>query len=248
MPHPHLGENRRHFRDKGWSVRVPGERLRGAQQVSGANDELTSELSRLQSRRGDCQARGRERRRRPQAWSPQVRTAPCRSRGGGSSDDDDAPSVIDHYATGTRTLPPRTTASFSEDAIGDFSPREGRHHMRFFGHDAGQISRRTGISQVQVSHRLLRFTFTPRAGQNRGSHGQWHTAPGLKRRRFLGRRNCRTSPAANGQCPALHNGVTFNGGCRWEQGRGTSHSRRLVVAWAIVGAIALFVLAVRASR
>ena len=79
--------------------------------------------------------------------------------GGGSGEDDEAPSVIDHYATEDPELAASDDRIVLEQAIADFSPREQEVvRMRF---DEGltqvEIAERLGISQVQVS-RLLRRT------------------------------------------------------------------------------------------
>ena len=79
--------------------------------------------------------------------------------GGGSSDDEEAPSVIDHYATEDADLAASDDRIVLEQAIADFSPREQDViRMRFVdGLTQVEIAERLGISQVQVS-RLLRRT------------------------------------------------------------------------------------------
>ena len=79
--------------------------------------------------------------------------------GGGSSDDEEAPSVIDHYATEDADLAATDDRIVLEQAVADFSPREREVvKMRFEdGLTQVEIAERLGISQVQVS-RLLRRT------------------------------------------------------------------------------------------
>ena len=79
--------------------------------------------------------------------------------GGGSGEDDEAPSVIDHYATEDPDLAASDDRIVLEQAIADFSPREQEVvKMRFEeGLTQVEIAERLGISQVQVS-RLLRRT------------------------------------------------------------------------------------------
>ena len=79
--------------------------------------------------------------------------------GGGGGEEDETPSIIDHYATEDPDLAASDDRIVLEQAIADFSPREQEVvRMRF---DEGltqvEIAERLGISQVQVS-RLLRRT------------------------------------------------------------------------------------------
>ena len=78
---------------------------------------------------------------------------------GGNNEDEDAPAVIDHYASVDQDLAASDDRMVIEDTIREFSPREQEVvRMRF---DEGltqvEIAKRLGISQVQVS-RLLRRT------------------------------------------------------------------------------------------
>ena len=77
----------------------------------------------------------------------------------GGSDDDDAPAVIDHYATIDQDLAASDDRMIVADAIREFSPREREVlRMRFRdGMMQVQIAKQLGVSQVQVS-RLLRRT------------------------------------------------------------------------------------------
>ena len=185
-----LGEIKRHFRDKGWSVRVPRRLQELSAKVNQANDELTNELSRSPSVEEIAKRVGASVDDVLEAMESSSAYSSVPLEGGGSSDDDDAPSVIDHYATEDENLAASDDRIVLEDAIRDFSPREKDViRMRFFeGMTQVEIAERLGISQVQVS-RLLRH----RRRRGCGSGAAF----------VCGRRNCRTSPAANGQCPRL---------------------------------------------
>ena len=153
-----LGEIKRHFRDKGWSVRVPRRLQELSAKVNQANDELTNELSRSPSVEEIAKRVGASVDDVLEAMESSSAYSSVPLEGGGSSDDDDAPSVIDHYAT-DEDLAASDDRIVLEDAIRDFSPREKDViRMRFFeGMTQVEIAQRLGISQVQVS-RLLRRT------------------------------------------------------------------------------------------
>ena len=154
-----LGEIKRHFRDKGWSVRVPRRLQELSAKVNQANDELTNELSRSPSVEEIAKRVGATVDDVLEAMESSSAYSSVPLEGGGSSDDDDAPSVIDHYATEDENLAASDDRIVLEDAIRDFSPREKDViRMRFFeGMTQVEIAERLGISQVQVS-RLLRRT------------------------------------------------------------------------------------------
>ena len=78
---------------------------------------------------------------------------------GGSSGEDDTPSVIDRYVSEDEELALSDDRMAIEEAIRDFSPREQEIiRMRFIdGLTQVEIAKKLGISQVQVS-RLLRRT------------------------------------------------------------------------------------------
>ena len=154
-----LGEIKRHFRDKGWSVRVPRRLQELSAKVNQANDELTNELSRSPSVEEIAKRVGATVDDVLEAMESSSAYSSVPLEGGGSSDDDDAPSVIDHYDTEDENLAASDDRIVLEDAIRDFSPREKDViRMRFFeGMTQVEIAERLGISQVQVS-RLLRRT------------------------------------------------------------------------------------------
>ena len=153
-----LGEIKRHFRDKGWSVRVPRRLQELSAKVNLVTDELTKELQRspsteeIASRLGVSVDEVLEAMESSSAYS----SVPLE---GGNNEDEDAPAVIDHYASVDQDLAASDDRMVIEDTIREFSPREQEVvRMRF---DEGltqvEIAKRLGISQVQVS-RLLRRT------------------------------------------------------------------------------------------
>ncbi|MBR3385805.1 MAG: SigB/SigF/SigG family RNA polymerase sigma factor [Atopobiaceae bacterium] len=153
-----LGEIKRHFRDKGWSVRVPRRLQELSAKVNQATEELTNELSRSPSvaevadRLGVSVDEVLEAMESSSAYS----SVPLEGEGGG---DDDSPSVLDTFATEDAELAAADDRIDLDAAIAEFSPREQEViRMRFVdGMTQAQIAEYLGVSQVQVS-RLLRRT------------------------------------------------------------------------------------------
>lgn len=153
-----LGEIKRQFRDKGWSVRVPRRLQELSSKVNQATDELTKELQRtpsteeVASKLGVTVEEVLEAMESSSAYS----SVPLES---GGSDDDDAPAVIDHYASVDQDLAASDDRMVIEDTIKEFSPREQEVIRMRFNDNLTQveIAKRLGVSQVQVS-RLLRRT------------------------------------------------------------------------------------------
>ncbi len=153
-----MGEIKRHFRDKGWSVRVPRRLQELSAKVMQVNEELTRELQRSPSVAEIAE--------RAEATVEDVLEAMESSSAyssvpleGGSDNEEDAPSVIDHYASEDADLASSDDRMVLEEAISDFSTREKDIiRMRFEeGLTQIEIAERLGVSQVQVS-RLLRRT------------------------------------------------------------------------------------------
>ena len=153
-----LGEIKRHFRDKGWSVRVPRRLQELSSKVNQATDELTKELQRtpsteeVASKLGVTVEEVLEAMESSSAYS----SVPLEA---GGSDDDDAPAVIDHYASVDQDLAASDDRMVIEDTIKEFSPREQEVIRMRFNDNLTQveIAKRLGVSQVPVS-RLLRRT------------------------------------------------------------------------------------------
>lgn len=154
-----MGEIKRHFRDKGWSVRVPRRLQELSAKVNQANDELTNDLQRSPSVAEIADRLGVTVDEVLEAMESSSAYSSVPLEGGGSSDDEEAPSVLDHYATEDADLAASDDRIVLEDAIADFSPREQDViRMRFVdGLTQVEIAERLGVSQVQVS-RLLRRT------------------------------------------------------------------------------------------
>lgn len=154
-----MGEIKRHFRDKGWSVRVPRRLQELSAKVNQASDELTNQLQRSPSVAEIADRLGTTVDEVLEAMESSSAYSSVPLEGGGSSDDDESPSVIDHYVTEDADLAASDDRIVLEDAIADFSPREQDViRMRFAdGLTQVEIAERMGISQVQVS-RLLRRT------------------------------------------------------------------------------------------
>lgn len=154
-----MGEIKRHFRDKGWSVRVPRRLQELSAKVNQATDELTTELQRSPTVEEIAQHLDAtvdevlEAMESSSAYSSVPLEAP------GSSDSDDAPSVLDRYASEDSELAFTDDRIVIEEALAGFSPREREViELRFVkGMTQIEIAQKLGVSQVQVS-RLLRRT------------------------------------------------------------------------------------------
>ena len=154
-----MGEIKRHFRDKGWSVRVPRRLQELSAKVNQATDALTAELQRSPSiaevaayldAMPDEVLEAME---SSSAYSSVPLEAPS------GADADDTPSVLDRYATEDSDLAFTDDRLVIEEALEGFSPREREViDLRFLkGMTQIEIAEQLGISQVQVS-RLLRRT------------------------------------------------------------------------------------------
>lgn len=154
-----MGEIKRHFRDKGWSVRVPRRLQELSAKVNQATDALTSQLQRsptiaeIADYLDATVDEVLEAMESSSAYSSVSLEAPS------GADDDDTPSVIDRYATEDSDLAFTDDRIIIEEALASFSPRERDViEMRFLkGMTQIEIAEKLGISQVQVS-RLLRRT------------------------------------------------------------------------------------------
>lgn len=154
-----MGEIKRHFRDKGWSVRVPRRLQELSAKVNQATDTLTSQLQRsptiaeIADYLDATVDEVLEAMESSSAYSSVSLEAPS------GADDDDTPSVIDRYATEDSDLAFTDDRIIIGEALASFSPRERDViEMRFLkGMTQIEIAEKLGISQVQVS-RLLRRT------------------------------------------------------------------------------------------
>lgn len=154
-----LGEIKRHFRDKGWSIRVPRRLQELSAKVNQATDELTVELQRGPSVEEIAAKLGVGAEEILEAMESSGAYTSVSLEAGGSSEDDEAPALIDRLGSVDEDLDASDDRMVIDDAISDFSPREQEIvRMRFIdGLTQVEIAKRLGVSQVQVS-RLLRRT------------------------------------------------------------------------------------------
>ena len=154
-----LGEIKRHFRDKGWSIRVPRRLQELSAKVNQATDELTVELQRSPSVEEIAAKLGVSAEEILEAMESSGAYTSVSLEAGGTSEDDEAPALIDRLASVDEDLDASDDRMVIDDAIRDFSPREQEIvRMRFIdGLTQVEIAKRLGVSQVQVS-RLLRRT------------------------------------------------------------------------------------------
>ena len=152
-----MGEIKRHFRDRGWSVRVPRRLQELSAKVNTTTDELTRELQRPPSVAEVAERLGATVDEVLEAMESSTAYSSVPLEGTGQDSDEDAPSVLDHYAAEDGDLAASDDRMVIEEAINSFTPREQAViRMRFEeGLTQVEIAERLGISQVQVS-RLLR--------------------------------------------------------------------------------------------
>lgn len=153
-----MGEIKRHFRDKGWSVRVPRRLQELSARVNQITEDLTAELQRTPTVEEIAERAGTSVDEVLEAMesSGAYTAVPLEA---GTDTEDDTPSVIDRYAAEDADLISSDDRMVLEDAIRDFSKREQDIiRMRFAeGMTQVEIADQLGVSQVQVS-RLLRRT------------------------------------------------------------------------------------------
>lgn len=155
-----LGEIKRHFRDKGWNVRVPRRLQELSAKVNTTTDELTTKLQRTPTTQEIAAELGvsvedvLEAMESSSAYSSVSFDAPT-----SNSEDDDSLTIEDTHGTTDSDLAASNDRMVIEDAIKEFSPREQEIiRMRYNdGMTQVEIAKKLGVSQVQVS-RLLRRT------------------------------------------------------------------------------------------
>ncbi len=154
-----MGEIKRHFRDKGWSVRVPRRLQELSSKVNQAQEQLTNELQRSPSVEEIAQRVEASVEDVLEAMESSSAYTSVPLEAGGNSEDDEAPSILDRYADEDQDLVASDDRMVLEEAIADFSPREQEViRMRFMeGMTQVEIAEKLEVSQVQVS-RLLRRT------------------------------------------------------------------------------------------
>lgn len=154
-----MGEIKRHFRDKGWSVRVPRRLQELSAKVNQATDVLTTELQRSPKIEEIAEYLDASVDEVLEAMESSSAYSSVPLEGTGNNDNDDAPSVLDRYATEDSALNFTDDRLIIEEALKGFFPREREViDLRFLqGMTQIEIAEQLGISQVQVS-RLLRRT------------------------------------------------------------------------------------------
>jgi RNA polymerase sigma-B factor len=152
-----IGEIKRHFRDKGWSVRVP----RGLQelnvQLSRLVEQLTVQLSRSPTIPELAKAAGVEEEEVLEALeSGRAYTSLSLSVGGGGGDEDDL-DPLESLGTEEHQYEVSEDRAVLEPGFKALDERERRIlQLRFFeGLTQSQIAQQVGISQMHVS-RLIR--------------------------------------------------------------------------------------------
>ena len=154
-----LGEIKRHFRDKGWSVRIPRRLQELSAKVNQATDTLTTQFQRSPTIQEIADYLDASVDEVLEAMESSSAYSSVPLEGTGSSENDDAPSVIDRYGSEDNELAFADDRLVIEEALKGFSPREREViELRFLkGMTQIEIAEQLGISQVQVS-RLLRRT------------------------------------------------------------------------------------------
>lgn len=154
-----LGEIKRHFRDKGWSVRIPRRLQELSAKINQATDTLTTQFQRSPTIQEIADYLDASVDEVLEAMESSSAYSSVPLEGTGSSENDDAPSVIDRYGSEDNELAFTDDRLVIEEALKGFSPREREViELRFLkGMTQIEIAEQLGISQVQVS-RLLRRT------------------------------------------------------------------------------------------
>ena len=153
-----LGEIKRHFRDKGWSVRIPRRLQELSAKVNQATDTLTTQLQRSPTIQEIADYLDASVDEVLEAMESSSAYSSVPLEGTGSSENDDAPSVIDRYGSEDNELAFTDDRLVIEEALKGFSPREREViELRFLkGMTQIEIAEQLGISQVQVSPLLRR--------------------------------------------------------------------------------------------
>jgi RNA polymerase sigma-B factor len=152
-----IGEIKRHFRDKGWSVRVP----RGLQelnvQLSRLVEELTVQLGRSPTISELAEASGANEEEVLEALESGRAYTSLSLSGGGSGDDDDSLDPLEMLGEEERQYEISEEWASIAPGLRVLEDRERKIlHLRFFeGLTQSQIAQQVGISQMHVS-RLIR--------------------------------------------------------------------------------------------
>ncbi len=150
-----VGELKRHFRDKGWAVRVPRRLQEFGLNIGRAIAELSQELGRsptvpeLGERTGLSEEEVLEAMEAASAYTAQSLDAPV---------DEDGTTTLERLRDDDDSLDRMIGWASVAPAIRTIPPRERRIlYLRFFhGHTQSEIARELGMSQMHVSRLLAR--------------------------------------------------------------------------------------------
>ncbi len=152
-----IGEIKRHFRDKGWSVRVPRGLQELSVQLSRLIEQLTVRLARSPTIAEIAKEAGVEQEQVLEALeSARAYSSVSLSGGGGGGDDDDL-DPLETIGTEEHQYAVSEDRAVLEPGFRVLDERERKIlHLRFFeGLTQSQIAAQVGISQMHVS-RLIR--------------------------------------------------------------------------------------------
>lgn len=152
-----MGEIKRHFRDKGWSVRVPRRLQELSAKINTTTDDLTAELQRSPTVREVAERLGVTVDEVLEAMESSSAYSSVPLEGIVPEEREESASVIEQYATVDRDLANSDDRMILDEAIATFAPRDQELlRMRFKeGLTQAEIAEQLGVSQEQVS-RLLR--------------------------------------------------------------------------------------------
>lgn len=156
-----VGELKRHFRDKGWAVRVPRRIQELHVEINALVSELTQELGRsptvseLAERAGTSEEEVLEAMEAGQAYRSSSIDAPS---GGASDGDEGAPGLAEQLGERDAALFDAENRILITRLLTTLPRREQLMlHLRFFeGMTQSQIAERLGISQMHVSRLLAK--------------------------------------------------------------------------------------------
>ena len=160
-----VGEIKRHFRDKGWAVRVPRRLQELRLHLTTATQELSQQLGRAPTvaemalRLGISEEEVLEGLESANAYS----TVPLDR---GSDDDDSGPGFVDTLGEDDEALEGVEYRESLKPLLAQLGPRERRILMLRFFHDKTQseIAAEVGISQMHVSRLLAKTLAQLRTG------------------------------------------------------------------------------------
>lgn len=152
-----LGEIKRHFRDKGWAVRVPRRLQELSAKVNGAVDELVAELKRSPTISEIAAHLDTTPEMVMEAMESSAAYASITLETDDSGDNDDMPSLIDKLGIEDRDLENADNKIVLDELLAKLPEEEQTIvNLRFHtGLTQMEIARELDISQMQVS-RLLR--------------------------------------------------------------------------------------------